>query len=265
MTPETFFRGLRADSGQAETIRCLQLLRLTASYFEQLRAEVMTLVHVQPASDVGHATHVTNWTRPRGVVRQFSLLNASGRFDDFSADHDASCFGKRFHGHASYPALGRFIDGFAHAVNFRVNLMGPGAQLSPHEECVMIRTRAGSIGARVRCHLPIATHPSAELMLDGGIYHLAPGIIYFVNHGCVHAARNSGQDDRIHLVWDLLLTRAAFELMFGDGPLDLPAARIAEAERVPTPLRTERLGAYLRLPRPVSRDEADSLGWCEIQ
>jgi hypothetical protein len=102
-------------------------------------------------------------------------------------------------------------------------------------------------------------------MLDGGIYHLAPGIIYFVNHGCVHSARNGGADDRIHLVWDTLLTREAFELMFGNAVLDLPAARIAEAERMPTLLRTERTGACQRLPPPVSQDEVDGLSWCEIQ
>jgi len=263
MTPDDFFRGLRSGGGQA--IPCLRLLRLTADYFDGLRTEVMTLVRTQAASDVRDAAHVTNWTRPRGSVRQFSLFNASGRFDDFSTDHDGSCFGKRFHNGTAYPAIARFIDGFPHAVNFRINVMGPGGRLAPHEENVFIRTQAGSIGARVRCHLPVVTNDLAELMLDGGIYHLEPGIIYFVNHGCVHSARNGGAEDRIHLVWDMLLTRDAFELMFGVLVPDFSAIRIPAGEQTPQPVRIERTGAWLRLPRMEPQSETGELAWCEVQ
>jgi hypothetical protein len=263
MTPDAFFRGLH--SGGSPAIRCLRLFHLAGEYFERLRDEVIALVLTQEASDVGAADHVTNWTRPHGPVRQFSLFNASGRFDDFSADHDGSCFGKRFHKRASYPAISHFIDGFPHAVNFRINVMGPGGRLSPHQENVLIRTKAGSLGARVRCHLPIATNESAEMMLDGGIYHLEAGVIYFVNHGCVHSARNGGAQDRIHLVWDMLLTRNAFELMFGTHTPDLSAARIPARERIPLPLRVERTGASLRLPRVEPLSDCDCLKWCEVQ
>jgi hypothetical protein len=37
------------------------------------------------------------------VVTQFSLLNMAGRYDDYSTDHDLSCLGKSFHGHAALP------------------------------------------------------------------------------------------------------------------------------------------------------------------
>jgi Aspartyl/Asparaginyl beta-hydroxylase len=263
MTPDGFLHALRA-TGSPDAVRCLRLLQLDARFFAQLRAEVEQLVRAESGSDVGQADHVTNWTRPRGIVRQFSLLNASGRLDDFSADHNASCFGKRFHRGGACPALARLIEGFPHAVNFRINLMGPGAQLAPHEEQILIRTPSGAIAARLRCHLPVASQ-QAEIMLDGGIYHLEPGSIYFVNHGCMHAARNAGSDDRIHLVWDMLLTREAAGLLFGEVRLDLPAVPVADAERVPAPLRTERIGACLRLPQAFSPEDVDRLDWCEIQ
>ena len=88
----------------------------------------------ETASIAGDPGHVTNWTRPQGLVRQFSLLNRSGRFDDFSADHDLTCLGKSFHAADRYPALARLVKGFPHAVNFRINAMAPGARLPPHEE-----------------------------------------------------------------------------------------------------------------------------------
>ena len=142
--------------------------------------------------------------------------------------------------------------------------MGPGAALAPHEEHSVFRVRGSSVALRARFHLPIVTNPLAELTLDGFVYHLAAGGVYFVNHGCVHSARNRGDESRVHIVWDMLLTREAFEFMFekaGPWPLD----RVAEDEWTPAPLRKGRVGAYLRLPPIVERDEADRIDWCEIQ
>ena len=109
------------------------------------------LTEAERASDVGDPTHVTNWTRPRGTVLQFSLFNASGRFDDFSCDHDFSSFGKRFHSGSSYPELARLIDWLPNIVNFRVNVMGPHASLAPHEEHALVRSRTGAVARDCGC------------------------------------------------------------------------------------------------------------------
>jgi hypothetical protein len=265
VTPAEVLGGLRDGDAHRGGIRCLRLFRLEPAYFDRAVAEVMALVRDETASIAGDPGHVTNWTRPQGLVRQFSLLNLSGRFDDFSADHDLSCLGKSFHAAVRYPALASLVKGFPHAVNFRINAMAPGARLPPHEEQLLVRTRAGAIGMRVRCHLPIVAAAAAELMLDGEVYHLDPGIIYLVNHGCVHSASNGGAEERLHLVWDTLLTREAFELLAATAAPDFPAAQISAAERIPQPLRTERIGPFVALPAKVLPAEVERLGWCEIQ
>jgi hypothetical protein len=119
------------------------------------------LLQTERGSQVTAPSHITNWTRPRGEVLQFSLLNASGSYDDFLDDHNLSCFGKRFRGRGAYPALARLIEMIPHTINFRINLLGPGAALSPHEEHSIIRTQGGSVGLRTRFHLPIFSNPDA--------------------------------------------------------------------------------------------------------
>jgi hypothetical protein len=259
-------RGIRDGDRHAGGIRCRRLLRLGSEYAAEIRREVESLCGHAPSSQVADPAHATHWTRPVGEVRQWSLLNDSGRTDDFSCDHDLSCLGKRFHPAAEHPALARLIAAFPHAINFRINLLGAGSSLSPHEEHVAFRTRAGTVGARVRLHLPVATAPGAELTLDGLVYHLEPDVIHFVNHGCVHSARNGADRPRIHLVFDLLLTPQSFDLAFGSAdPPGLPALRVPDAEADPVPLRAERMGAHRCLPPPLSRDEIQSLDFCEAQ
>lgn len=265
MSEADFIRGLIDGDNHRGGIRCLRLFDLEASYFERLRAEVLEVVGAETPSFPGDRNHVTSWTRPRGIVRQFSLLNRSGRFEDFSADHDLSCLSKRFQAADRYPSLARLVAGFPHAVNFRIHAMGPGAQLPPHEEHLVFRTRAGAVGMRLRCHLPIVTEVAAELMLDGEVFHLPAGVIHLVNHGCVHAASNEGAAERIHLVWDTLLTRAAYDILAGGTMPDFPASRIAPGDRSPKPLRSERIGPFVALPARAPPTEADHIGWCEVQ
>jgi hypothetical protein len=265
MNSQAIIQGIRDGNDHNGGIRCLQLFRAEVTYFAQLQAEVIRLCRTERGSSVGDATHVTHWTKPHGVVVQFSLLNASGRYDDFSADHDLSCFGKSFHGASSYAAVARMTETFPHTVNFRINVLGPGASLSPHEEHAVIRTRAGSIGLRTRFHLPICTNPGAEMILDGEVFHLEAGTVYLINHGCVHWARNGGEADRIHLLWDLLLTREAFDFMFAE-PAPTPLfRRIRAAEWIPAPVRSEEIGAYERIAPLVTQDQARQVGWCDIQ
>lgn len=191
---------------------------------------------------------------------------ATGQYDDFTTDHNLSIFGKRFHGAGQYSALAQLIDAFPHAVNFRVNLLGPGAKLSPHEEHSVVRTQAGSVSLRLRLHLPVITNPGAELMLEGNIYHLEPGFVYFVNHGCFHSAQNTGSQARVHLVWDVLLTRETDALLFGADPdLPIPARRLPPHGQALAPLRAERLGPVRRLPAPVDENEARELAFFEPQ
>jgi hypothetical protein len=265
MKEEELLGGIRDGNYHAGGIRCLQLFRLESGYAEELQAEVERLCQTEQGSNVNDSNHVTNWTRPRGAVFQFSLLNASGCYNDFSTDHEVTSFGKRFHASEKYPRLAELIASFPDTINFRLNVIGPRARLSAHEEHSVIRTAAGTVGIRARFHLPITTNSRAELMLDGSIYHLPANVVHFVNHGCVHSACNGGEQDRIHLVWDMLLTRQVFDLMFGDSVCASMLVRIAECDQQVTPLRVERIGAHLRLPPSLSRAEAEPIGFCDVQ
>lgn len=265
MTRDAFLAGLVAGDQHRGGIRCLRLFRLTEEEFAGLRREVAELQRRRRPSSVADPGHVTSWTRPQGEVLQYSLLNRSGRTDDFSADHDLSCRDKWFFDAAAFPLLGDLVAALPHLVNFRINLLGPGAALPAHEEHVPFRTVGGWIGARLRFHLPVQTNPRAELHLDGRVFHLEAGVAHLVNHGCVHAAANHGATSRVHLLWDALLTEDLYRLLFGSVPRPGWWLPIPEADREPTPLRSEPIPPYPRLPPAVSAAEAEQLALCEPQ
>ena len=265
MNEAEVLRNVRDGDRHRGGFRCLRLFRLDRTTFEALRADVLALTQAHLGSLVASPDHVTNWTGPFGEVRQLSLLNASGRVDDFSSDHDGSIFGKRFHHASSSPALARFVGAFPHAVNFRVGILGPRSGLSAHEEHALIRMRDGSVGARLRLHLPIVTTPEAELVLDGEVHHLEEATVHFVNHGCVHEASNGGNRPRIHLNWDVLLTRASYDLLFGTGAVPPGWVRVPEETWVPEPRERRPVGDYRRVPPLVSPAEAARASLCEVQ
>lgn len=216
MTPDEVLAGVLAGDAHAGGIRCLRLHQLDPGFLVRLTADVDRLVSRGRPSDVTDPRHVTNWVLPFGTVVQYSLLNTSGRFDDFSNDHHAFARGKGFAHAADHPALATFLDLFPDAVNCRVNVMGPSSGLSPHEEHVLTYAPDGSVVAKLRFHLPLHTTSEATLVLDEQVFTLESGVVHFVNHGCVHAAANRGSEPRTHLVWDMILTRRTFDLMFGD-------------------------------------------------
>src|SRR6266496_2892825 len=90
MNAEALLAGICDGNYHEGGIRCLQLFRVVEDYFGQLQADVERLCRTECGSRVGKAGHITNWTQPHGEVIQFSLLNASGRYDDFRTDHDLS-------------------------------------------------------------------------------------------------------------------------------------------------------------------------------
>lgn len=238
-------------------LRCLLLFQLTHDFFAEVKREVERICDAETGSSVSDPGHITHWTGPRGEVRQFSLLNASGRFDDFRTDHDMSCLGKRFHHADRYPSLNRLIRLFPHCVNFRINTLGARSRLSAHEEHSVVLTRSGTVALRLRLHLPVLTNSGAVLTLDGEVYHLEPGSVYFINHGCVHSARNSGESRRVHLVWDMLLTREVFRSVFEQATDNPWVTRPAGGIQIPAFVKTERMGAYVGLPPLVRREDAD--------
>jgi Aspartyl/Asparaginyl beta-hydroxylase len=254
--------GIRNGNYHAGGIRSLRLFRVERDFARSLRRDVDRICANEPGSDVQDAAHVTHWTRPKGRVLQFSLLNRSGDFADYRDDHDLSIRGKRFHHGERYPDLSRFIALFPHCLNFRINLLGPGAALRPHEEHSLFMSCAGTPAVRARFHLPVRTQAAARMRLDGQEFEFLPRTIYYFNQGCVHDAENRGTAARVHLVWDLLLTAEAFDLMFGSGVPPLGLHRIDPSARSPRVLeRLDRVD-YVAVPPLVTPGQARKLALC---
>jgi len=154
LTGGALLDGLRLGNDHRGGLRCLAVLPVAAPVLTRLREEVDALCARHPASAPSDRTHVTNWVGPQGDVRTWSLLNRTGRTDDFSADHDLSCEGKWYVHRHDAPRLGSLLDAFPDLVNCRVNLLGSGASLPAHEEHVPFKARSGTIGARIRLHPP---------------------------------------------------------------------------------------------------------------
>ena len=263
MKPDEFITEMLAGDQHRGGIRCQPLFEIAGETFKTLCREVRQYQSQHRPSRVNEAHHITHWVDCNGPVAQYSLLNGSGRSDDFSNDHNLSCRGKWFFDADRFPTLGRLINDWPDPINFRLNLLAPGAALSPHEEHLPFRTRNGATGLRLRFHLPIETRQGAELLLDGWAYRLEAGIVYLVNQGCVHAAFNHSDENRLHLVWDSLLTEKVFNFLFAEQP-PTPYL-ILNRQRSQQPLRQQNTGAYRRLPPTLSVEEAMTATLCDPQ
>jgi hypothetical protein len=258
-------RSIAAANYHRPGLRIARLFDAEPRWLADLVCEVWQLRADHVPSLPSRRGHVTEWVQPRGRVEQHSLVTASGRYDDFSRDHDLSCFGKRFRDHARYPLLGRLIDDLPHLVNMRVNVLGVGAALPPHEEHSVVRSVTGAVGIRARFHLPLITGAGATLTLDGLVYQLAPGGVYFVNHGCVHAAVNNTDAERVHVVWDMLLTADAIAIMFGYGPVPAGLRRRLREEWGVDPSGRMEITCWNQLPDAVPEQAISSVGPLDVQ
>jgi len=230
----------------------MHMFELDAPFFEAIQSECLQLIRNADSSRVQDPAHVTHWVRPKGEVRQYSLFNVSGRPEDTSPDHNFSCRNKHFSEPDRYPSLALLIRSMPHCVNFRMSVLAPGACLSVHKETVCFLAEQGAIGMKLRFHLPVITNDGAEVVLENNIYHFDAGHIYFFNQGCIHGARNQGHADRIHLIWDMLLTNSTAELMFGEAEPPFPATRSARSGRPFVAIRHEAQGPCARMQPVVS-------------
>lgn len=164
------------------------------------------------SSDVTSRSHRTYWTNPYGKANQWDLWNTDGKFDSNEGIGIKHIKNKKFHHHNELPSLGQFIDSFPDKINFRLNLLKPSSGLGQHEEQIVEKYQKKPF-VRVRFHLPIQTNNLSNVFLDGEWFHYSEGNIYFFNNGCVHCAENNGNTDRLHLVWDCVLTERICSLL----------------------------------------------------
>ena len=200
----------------ADGLRALHIGAVAGPMFRMILADMRALVGGWLPSIVREGAHSTGWTRPVGEVKQWSLFNTHGftdqTRDDFRYDNLAD---KRPIPLAGVSALtGSLPD----LVNMRLNLIGPGSRLSPHEESLERQVGDGLVSLRARFHMPLVTTPKSLMLADGDLFHFQAGHVYLFNNGCVHSASNDDDCDRLHLVWDQLMTERAVDAMFGSTP-----------------------------------------------
>lgn len=88
--------------------------------------------------------------------------------------------------------------GYARAVYPRVMLarMAPGGIIHPHIDANPAAKWPHKI------HVPIQTNDKVTFYVDGVGYHFAEGQAVEVSNMAVHAVRNDGDSDRIHLIFE---------------------------------------------------------------
>jgi Aspartyl/Asparaginyl beta-hydroxylase len=240
MSIGSFREQVEAAARHEGGIKLHACLALEPSWFSAIQDDVRRLLRQRSPSDVTATSHPTHWTNPYGKATQYSLFNASGDTADTSVDHNHQHEGKSFNASECH-ALRRFFACFeTRALNLRLNGLLPDSGLSPHEEFIVHGDRL-----RLRFHLPIFTSDTATVVLDEERFHLQPGLVYYFNNGCVHAAENAGREERYHLLWDLFLDEWIYE-----NVLDL------DARAVPDPglrklTRAEAAAAMVAEPCPI--------------
>lgn len=212
--PKALLRTLAAGNFFRRSLPCARLFRIEPRFLTSLATECGTLAREHQGKSW---THAESQNHPYGDTVQLCLLNRSGRLDDTSDTHDLTTTGKRFHHAERFEHLARFIAAFPDACNMRLNIIGRRSGLSLHKESTLhaARTR-GAYTLRARFHLPLQTNRQARMQIGRDVYHFPAGELFFFHNGMVHAAANGGDAPRHHLVWDMMLTREATAMMFGD-------------------------------------------------
>src|SRR5258708_22440116 len=212
-------------------IKALRLGALDTAWFQEIQSNCAWIHSKAGSSDVTMKTHVTNWTRPAGEVRQFSLFNDSGDSADTKGDY--GYLGDAARKRLVFPkleALARFARLFGPMLrNLRLNGMGPNSSLHAHEENSISATSTGRQFI-LRFHLPVFTTPTARIFLDDESFVFEEGSLYFFHHRCVHAAANGPDPPRYHLVLDCFLDRTLATRLFPGTPSPDPGfSKTAEA------------------------------------
>ncbi|GAA4139207.1 aspartyl/asparaginyl beta-hydroxylase domain-containing protein [Actinomadura keratinilytica] len=160
---------------------------------------------------------------------------------------------------ADCPALGAVMAAVPAPLRaVRLMALGPGAQSPEHRD-----SKIGLPYGTLRLHVPITTNPGAVVVIEGAAHHWEPGRLWYGDFNRPHLVRNTGDDARIHLVLDTLVTPELLRLFPADVRDRLPIGEVLFA-RPPVPLPERELAGLRRrfmLPaafRDWSEDEVSS-------
>jgi hypothetical protein len=107
----------------------------------------------------------------------------------------------------------------------RLMALGAGARVGEHRD-----SKCGLPWGLVRLHVPIITNPGALVVIAGTEFHWNAGQLWFGDFNRPHYVSNDGDESRIHLVLDCLVSKEILAL--------LPPFDDALVAREPVPLTT---------------------------
>ncbi len=95
-----------------------------------------------------------------------------------------------------YPEMRAIVDWFKCDIDKMMFYCAtPGTRVHPH------RDLAGNLPlGKLRFHIPVFTNPGVEFEVSGAKIRMAEGELWALDTSHVHALRNLGETDRIHLV-----------------------------------------------------------------
>lgn len=101
----------------------------------------------------------------------------------------------------------------------RLMALGPGAESPEHRD-----SKVGLPYGTLRLHVPIVTNPEAVVIIEGKKHHWDAGRLWYGDFSRRHLVRNSGDEARVHLVIDVLVTPELLELFPAEARTLLPIA-----------------------------------------
>jgi Aspartyl/Asparaginyl beta-hydroxylase len=122
----------------------------------------------------------------------------------------------------------------------RLMALGVGTQVHEHRD-----GKYGFACGTLRLHVPVRTNPDAVVVIDGRSRHWEAGRLWFGDFGRPHYVANTGDETRVHMVIDTLITRELVELFPGDFRGRLPHSEVLFA-RPPIPLTAGELDRFRR-------------------
>lgn len=135
----------------------------------------------------------------------------------------------------------------------RLMALGPGAVVHEHRD-----GKCGFPWGVMRLHIPVITNPGAQVVIDGQATHWDAGRLWFGDFNRPHYVRNTGDETRVHLVIDVMLTLELLALFPPESLSGLPWADVL-ISRSPIPLpRAELLRLCRAVPVPAEFPQ-----WCE--
>lgn len=144
------------------------------------------------------------WAPKPNTIFQYSVYNSRDDLSFFDEDHHWF-EGRRFNTRLKYiPEFFRAYFRDTELQNFRIQAVMGGGDLGLHRErIVAIPKREHDY--KLRFHLPVLTNPHVSFIMDDEQHVMEEGRVYLFNQSCLHGVSNTGNEIRVHLVWDCYL------------------------------------------------------------